>query len=341
MKAIKPVILLLLLTICSSCFDNANDGIQGIDSVICDTINLQVSERDNVVQFNNTGLNNPLWEATYSSQSVILKFAIRGGFHNDVKEYIFKFNKENGCLVFDHAYYLSTNLYDPPFVNHIIVNSIEIQEWNTDTLLSGKVTYARDIPANPEPPVTRNFWVELDTDDYFDEPILTPIYFNSCIGNLLPITLDLNNDGTDDFSFDYTQNSMTQFSPVKEEYMIVANSLDANNTILRPDNNNYDIPSIVFSPPFDSDNKRVYADIDKRLGYLIELPGNYNQYSYWVTHSDRYSDRDTEGYIIVKMTLNGQDHYGWIQLKLSVENCSFEIIDSYFNPTPNEHVSVP
>jgi hypothetical protein len=276
-----------------------------------------------------------IWKGKYSENSVEVNFSVKG-WEGETDLVGFVFRKKNNCIELDYAYYsffggcCDGSSYSLLSVNYINIDSFTIQEYIEDDKLVGQITF---LNPNTQTLVTIKFSYIFTPDDYFDSNI-SDVTFNDCFDTNFSINIDLNSDNINDFSITHNE---TDLLPDGTTHTIQINSLNENTIstkyIFLPH-------KIIFEPPFSSFISLGSNDItNHNLGRFSEYTSPLQNFNYWhSTEGATYNNIDD--YIIVKVEKDGLFYYGWIKIKIDYEDCIFEIVETYINPTPNEHISV-
>jgi hypothetical protein len=285
-----------------------------------------------------SSVRNPVdWQGKYSEQSVEVNYNYPTGFEGQNDTFGFVFKKEGSCINFDYSY----SNYDDPytgfsFVKPIEIDSFELQEYIEDIKIVGQITFYNPYTRETE---TKKFWYIYSTEDYFDTNT-TYVTFNNCTNSSIPISIDLNNDNIDDFSITSDEdNSPDHLIKYSIEVFSLNNNIILSNTSLSP-------YKIIFEPPFSSSNKREdNSYIENTLAVFAEYQPPLDNFNHWITTNwyGYYIDfiNSIDDYIIVKVEKDGLFYYGWIKIRVNYEDCIFEVVETYLNAIPNEHVSVP
>jgi hypothetical protein len=275
-----------------------------------------------------------IWKGKYSENSVEVNFSVKG-WEGETDLVGFVFSKKNNCIELDYAYYAffggccdgsSRSLLSVKYIN---IDSFTIQEYIEDEKLVGQITF---LNPNTQNLVTIKFSYIFTPDDYFDSNT-TDITFNDCIGTNFPINIDLNSDNVYDFSITLDD---TDLLPDGTTHTIQINSLNEN-TIL----STLTRYRIILEPPFSSSDSPGSSYINNyNLGIFREYTPPLQSFNFWFPNSFWRYKNNIDGYIVIKFEEGGLFYYGWIKIKIDYEDCIFEIVETYINPTPNEHISV-
>ncbi|WP_223033292.1 hypothetical protein [Hanstruepera marina] len=351
MKKILPFIGIVLLCLnCQNDDDNQdNSSIPEEETCEMQFDDLGLTESNAFITFTYSGISeNVAWTARYSENTVELSYNDYCGDECNSKN-IFIFKKLNDCIKYDYSYSVnnehSTGGYswiEEYFSEHDFI----IQEYLPDERLVGRlVTDNFGINENID------FWIDLTTDDFFIEEVPNYISFQNCMSDLLPFHIDVNNDGTHDFKFTYSQEVVDEFIfeniiPYKRSRInIKANNGD--HTILgiyfggvlsRAGLSNYDLPASTEDFPDEGNEYLSMTHYD----FLYENNYPYKQFNFW-TSQDGYAFETSnlsDIHYAIKMIVNGEPHYGYINFSILGNDCEIIIHETYLNPTPNEHIVI-
>jgi hypothetical protein len=337
MKLYKYISLVLFLSLLSSCGESLSEGIEG--SVICDITEIEVSESDNIVIPDNT--TPVLWKGSYTDTTMNINFTKDVGTDGETETMVFEFTKVNGCLQLDRGYkYYYGSYGDVSAVTQMYILELYINEWVVDKKFTGQVIY-RDH--HDKQIYTYNFWVEFTTDDYEVEDT-NYTYFSDCLINKFPIDIDVDKNGTTDYSIVYEEYRDTGNSPHFNSYEIKLVSADEeNNKILAPRSGSAPYP-IVFETPFATvDTKEYSSGLKNTLDIFYEFDAPYEKYNFFLNNNLTYKNtlkNNKEDYFLVKMYFGDKKFYGWIKFEFNAPNCEIEIIETFLNPIETKNVSL-
>ncbi|MAD98060.1 MAG: hypothetical protein CMB99_12105 [Flavobacteriaceae bacterium] len=281
-------------------------------------------------------LTNPIyWEGTFTDTTVEVHFTEVVDSNGETETLFFVFEK-NECLEIDRVFkYYDGKNFDTTNITEAEVLDFGIQDWTEDELISGFVTY---IDPHDKRTYSRKFRTRL-----FAKLPTTPLSFNDCIGQKLPIEIDLNSDGVADFSFDVETIEDVGNKPTYNEYKVVLKSNSNNNEILSPIRNSEPY-FVVFEPPFSSQNTQQYfGGVKKALDIFYEFEAPYEEYNLFLNNNLTYSEilnNNLPDYYLVSMVINGELYYGYIGFRFSSTDCRLNVLDKYLHNVPFEHIQV-
>lgn len=343
MKTFKHITFIALSFLLWSCNDSLNESVEG--SIICNTTEVVVSESDNYVH--KKTLEPVQWKGSYTTNNVQISFTETVGIDGETETMVFVFTKVDDCLQLDRAFkYYYGSYGDISAVTQMYLLEVYINEWVKDKKFNGQIIY-RDH--HDKLIYTHNFWIEFTEDNYEAEKT-NYTYFADCFLDDLPIDIDLNNDGNTDYTLNYEELRDTGNTPQYNAYTIKLISTDETiNEILSPKNSSIPYP-VIFEPPFSSENTKKYdankhnsEDVRNALDVFYEFDAPYEDYNYFLqnnlTNKKEFANKKDD-YYVVRMTFDGNSYYGWIKVDFSATNCYIEILDTYLNPTPDQHISV-
>lgn len=348
----------LFLLVCSIAIISCTK--ENLNTSSCTIPNLGVTNQDTAVVTN--GRVSP-WKVRYTETEIELYRTTIPQLHgeHDTIGYVFRkvtnLRGLNTCLEFSYGYRHGTGAYGNIDIGKTVsitkapVYSYQIQQWVENERLVGQLV----VPTNLFGGITTlKFWVEYDEDDYYEYENNTPSA-SECIDPFVPIHIDINNDGVNDFSFknevlDYSSANIFNLSRKINSFKVIPLN---NNSIL------YKVPldfsNLVFEPPFSTQNAsetQMPHFTNNTLAILEEFEPPYDRFDYWHFHNvsihyyhpdhPQYGfANDIDDYILVKLEKDGQYYYGWIKLLVKNHECVFEVLETYINPVANQHVSVP
>lgn len=321
----------------------------------CTYQNLGITNQD--TSFNGNS-NSYKWNVRYNQNQVELYIVLGYGHHgeHDTIGYVFQkvndLRSNSACLEFSYGYVHSTgyvgtiDLGKTRSIRSAPVHDVQIQEWIENERFVGQLV----VPANSTGGLsTLKFWVDYDSDDYYEYENNTASA-SYCIDPVVPMNIDINHDGIDDFSFQNVTLELNTGLPKKfSSFSIIPLN---NNIILERSPSSF--TNLVFEPPFSSANAYEIQNtnfITNALAILEEFEPPYDRFDFWhygnftihYYHPDHpYGfNNDIDDYILVKLEKDGQYYYGWIKLLVKNYECHFEILETYISPIPNQHVSIP
>jgi hypothetical protein len=337
--------LLFALTIISLIFLSCSDT-EKTDLENCQVTDLRITEFNGKKFIFNNGQLESDWEIRYSDElvEIIASHPYPNG-HGELIYYGYVFKKINDCLEFYYAYSIAENLwFGKESVRLINVVNVLIQDWEKDNLFSGEITEITETGNT----ITRNFWIEFDTTSEYDFSY-SPLTSENCINLVTGYKVDVNNDGIDDIAFEKFEipSNNTTLNEKSNSIKIVPLN---NNTLLRED-------LIFFEAPFNSVDMREYViqpigpsvfQYHDHIGLLVEYEPPFDRFNMWYYGGGFFYygansplTNAVDDYLVIKIEKNGAYYYGWIKMKIDFDNCQFEVLETYSNPTPNEHISVP
>lgn len=337
-KFFFKVFILFLFFSCSSKDENKKEIIDGI--LKCKNATILISEKDSIA-FDDDDSDPIYWVGAYNETSVKISFTKDIGFDDVTERHTFVFDKINGCLKIAHAY----KYYDGKKVDISAITGLEYlqsftQDWEVDKKFTGHLSYMD--PHNGKTYI-RKFWVEFSEEDYLEDVTNSQLFAN-CFSSRLPIEIDMNNDGNTDFRLDYDLIRNTGNNPSYSEYTIKLISSDNSiNYILSPKRNSSPY-SVIFEPPFSSRNTKQYFNgVKNALDVFYEFDSPYNKYNYFLNNNLTYTknfNNNIDDYYVVSLILDGEQHFGWIKFQFNSNNCSIDVLETYLNPNPNQHINV-
>lgn len=337
------IVILPFVILCSCETDIRTEGIEG--TVLCDRSNIEVTETDNIVLTNTT--ETVFWSGNYSENIVRIHFTKKLNNHGAAETLNFVFNKVDNCLQIDRGYeFYNGGISDINSITQVYILEAYIKDWEIDKKLTGQITY-RD---HHDKLIKKlNFWIEFKLDDYeVKDPNYN--YFSDCFTSKLPIEIDLDNDGTIDYSIlaeeiiDFANSPNFVFNTIK-----LVSKDETINEILSPRGVSIPFP-VIFEPPFSTENTRGYAankfksaDVKNALDVFYEFEPPYESYNFFLQNNLTYKkefDNDKNDYYAVKLIRNNESYYGWIKIDFNALECKVFVLDTFLNPNPNEHISV-
>ncbi|WP_250432602.1 hypothetical protein [Hanstruepera flava] len=354
MKRILPFIGIVLLCLnCQNDDDNPeNSAIPEEESceMQFDDLGLTVANEIFFAEQAGWTIDDTPWKGRYSDNIIELSFEGNCGPECGAKA-IFVFNKIGNCI--DYNYYYTVynqggNIFDTRSISEsFLLYELTIQEYIEDRLFVGRIsnTHQNEI-------YNIDFWIELNEDDYFTEEVPEYTSFQDCLGSQTPFNIDVSNDNNPDYSIIYNE-EIIQYHSYEVPYLkseINFTSTNPNNTILGYfDNFNgafygglqTTVNGTILSEDFTSESDSVY--IGEYHDFIGESEYPYKQYNIWTGREWNIYDNPgilSDWYIVVKMILNGEPHYGYINFSILGNDCEIVIHETYLNPTPNEHITI-
>ncbi|MBU3010011.1 hypothetical protein KO506_01175 [Polaribacter vadi] len=344
MKIYKYLTLILLLSILYSCDTvNTEEGIEG--TILCDLSDIGVTASDNVVVLDNS--ESAIWQGSYSDNSVRINYTKDLNDNNTTETLNFVFNKIDDCLQIDHGYeFYEGSTADISALTQVYVLEVSVQDWEIDEKFSGQITY-RDH--HDKLIKTLNFWVDFTIDDYIAEET-NYTYFSACFADKLPIEIDLDKDGTTDYTLLADEVIDFANTPNFVAYNIKLVSTDEEiNEILSPKGVSIPFP-VIFEPPFSTEDTRSYAankfdsaDVRNSLDVFYEFDAPYENYNFFLQNNLTYKKEfanDKDDYYALKLIRNDENFYGYIKLDFDAINCEINILETYLSETAEEHISI-
>lgn len=297
---------------------------------------LNVTEENSIAVANNTPV---FWEANYSDTLVRLFFKVPVGTDGESETFYFLLEKTEHCLTIDRGYkYYDGGVADISAITAMDIKQLFIQEWRIDEFLAGEIVYT-----DPHDKLTysKKLWVNLIEADYATDDFQ---FFAPCLGDQFPIDIDINNDGNVDFSFEIDRIDDIGNSPKFSSYTLLLKSTNLDeNQILSPINNKEPY-AVIFEPPFSSQNTRQYFNgLKSQLDVFYEFETPYEEYNFFLSNLLTYYDvlnNETDDYYLIKKVIDNQEYYGWIKFRLVVDECKFELLDTFLSNTPNQAIFV-
>ncbi|WP_339884823.1 hypothetical protein [Polaribacter vadi] len=335
-----PVFFIILIS-CET--KNTEEGIEG--AIFCNLYDLGLSDSDNIITPSDS--NPVVWKGNYSDNTVKISYTKDINKFGVSESLNFVFNKIDNCLQIDRGYeFYNGGFGDVSAITQVYVLKVTIQDWELNEKLSGQIIY-RDH--HDKLVKTINFWVEFTADDYFIEDT-NYTYFSDCFGDKLPIDIDLDEDGTIDYTIIAEEEVDFANNPNFVAYNIKLVSTDESiNEILSPKNVSAPFP-VIFEAPFSTENTRSYAankfnsaEVRNSLDVFYEFEAPYENYNFFLQNNLTYLKefRNTiPDYYAVKLIRNNQKFYGWIKMNFNALNCEIEVLDMYLNPNANQHINV-
>lgn len=310
------------------------------DKIVCSTSNIDVNKTDNIVIENND--ETVLWKGIYTDTFVKINYTKSVGSDGETETLAFVFNKIGNCLQIDRGYkFYEGGLFDESAITKMDILKVSIKDWIINKKITGQLTY---LDHHDKKTYELKFWVEFTEADYKIENT-DYTFFSNCIGNNLPLDIDLDKDGKADFILGYEENKNTGNTPNFSTFTIKLSSTkdDDTNLILSPkkDNSPY---FILFKPPFSSENTiRYKTNVKNTLEVFYEYDAPYQNYNHFLSNKLTYSENlqdNKDDYFLVRMTISGKHYYGWIKFQLKTNSCTIAILDTYLHDVEREHIYV-
>ena len=328
----KLFLLFLTIALFVSCLKDDNETLQ------CYYSDLGITEANGSSFLTNNGrrIN---WKVRHSEKFIeIYYFYGPSNGHGEYWEKGHLFERNNNCSKYLLSYNKGFGWYENLLeVRGNLNTNVVLQDWGNNGVFSGK--FFNDNSSS-------NFWVKLDTNSYynFNNNIQTT---KNCIDLVTPQNIDMDGDG------------ITDYQLLKKEQIIGTQQVSSlNNSVnIEALNNNSILKGntigILNEIPFSSNNQiSNIHESNNILGLLIDFEPPFDRYNFW--YSDHHYGinyyypyfphkgfaNNKDDYILVKLERDGLYYYGWIKIKVNYANCQFEVLETYLNPNPNEHVSV-
>lgn len=305
--------------------------------VKCDIENLQVTQNDSIAISSST---NPIfWKGFFKTNFIEINFTKNVGLDGETETFTAIFSKNNSCLKVERAYkFYDGKQVDISAITEVEILDFSIQNYEIDEFFSGIITY---LDPHDKEIYTRKFWIELQPDITENSNILL---FENCLGDKIPIEIDINNDKNIDFQLIAEEIKDIGNKPKFSSFTIKLVSTNTEiNKILSPKRNNSPY-FVVFEPPFSSENTAQYfAGVKNELDVFYQFEAPYENYNYFLNNSLTYSEilkNNRKDYFVVSLFLEGKQYFGWIEFQLDSANCDVKIVETYLNPDPNEHIFV-
>jgi hypothetical protein len=334
----KSIWLILLLSLFFSCEETpVFVAIEG--EIVCDVSEIEVSASDNVAIPDD--VSPILWEGTYTDNAVKISYTQKAGTDGETETLAFVFNKKGGCLQIDHGYkYYYGSVADISAVTEMPVFEFKMIDWEIDKKFTGQLVYKDHHTKQIN---TILFWVEFTEDDYEIEDT-NYTYFSDCLLTKLPINIDVDKDGTNDYTILYQKGRNIGNSPAYNFYEIKLVSTDEEKNEILALKGGKDQYPIIFEAPFSSEDTKTYSSgIKNTLEIFYEFDAPYENYNFFLNNNLTYKNtlkNNKEDYFLVKMNFGDKKFYGWIKFKYDVLNCEIEVLETYLNPIETEQVSL-
>lgn len=344
MRFYKNTLLILFYLFLVSCErEIQTEGIEG--SIICNFSDLEISEADAVAIADDTAP--VLWKGTYNNDFVTIGFTKALDDEGVSETLNFVFEKVDNCLKISRGFeFYNGGTADVSALTEVNVLEVYIIDWDIDKKLTGQIVY-RDH--HDKLIKTLNFWVEFTADDYFIESTDYK-YFSDCFADQLPIDIDLDNDGTTDYSLLAEEIVDFKNRPNFVSYTIKLVAIDEDiNEILSPRGVKIPFP-VLFEPPFSTENTRSYAankfnslDVKNSLDVFYEFSAPYESYNFFLQNNLTYKkqfENTKDDYYAVNLIRNNQNFYGWIKVDFNALTCEIKVLETYLNSNAEEHIYV-
>ena len=322
-------------------FSCANkNNLEEIDnSIKCDDSSLQITENDSIAISNST--NPVIWKGFYNSNLIEIYFTKNVGADGETETFTAVFSKIENCLKIDRAYkFYDGKQVDISAITEVKIIDFSINNWEIDFLFSGIIVY---LDPHDKLVYTRKFWVKLIPENSKNTPSKN-LFFTECLGNKMPINIDVNKDTITDFKLTYEETKDIGNKPNFSFFTIKLVSTNViNNQILSPIRGNSPY-FVVFEPPFSSANTKQYFDgVKNELDIFYEFKPPYEKYNHYLSNNLTYREilsNNLKNYFIISLLIDGKTYFGWIQFQLDTASCKVEIVETFLNTTPNEAVFV-
>ncbi len=345
MNTRKYLAIILIFTFLYSCnseieiIDIIGDGDENEVVINCTNTDIIVTAEDNIVI--NHATNPIIWNGTYNENNVSINYTKPVSTDGETETFKFIFNKVDECLKVERAFkFYDGKEIDVSAVTEINVSEFLTKEWEIDEKFSGQITYK---DPHDKQIYSRKFWLEFTEDDLETENT-NYLFFDSCFSSKLPIDIDINKDGIIDYKVVSEKIRDIGNTPKYNQYTIkLISTFEEDNQILSPRKNQPPY-SVIFEPPFTSENKRQYFnDVKNALDVFYEFDAPYQVHNYFLNNKLTYKDfleNNIDDYYIIKMRLNNKEYYGWIKLTFNANTCAIEILDTYLDENEGVHISV-
>ncbi len=335
----KFSLFLLFNLIFFSCSNQQKiDDLDDIPKIIkCDAENLQITENDSIAISNTT---NPVsWKGFYNATTININYTEIISSDGETEKFSVVFSKENNCLKVDRAY----KFYDGKeaaisAITEITILDFSFQNYTIDQLFSGIITY---VDPHDKEIYTRKFWIELQPDLGESSTILL---FETCLGDKMPINIDMNDDKITDFQLIAEKTKDIGNKPNYTIYTIkLVSTNTSNNKILSPKRSNSPY-FVVFEPPFSSENTEQYfGGVKNELDVFYQFETPYENYNYFLSNKLTYREiltNNKKDYFVISLFIGGKRYFGWIQFQLDTSNCAVKIVETFLNPISDEPIFV-
>jgi hypothetical protein len=336
---LRHLLILLLSYIFFSCSSSENIGPEADPDLIinCSNTEINVSEGDNIVIPHAT--NPVIWEGTYNDNRV--KISYTKPIVTESETFTFVFEKVGNCLKTERAFKLyDGKQVDVSAITEMNVSEFYIKEWEVDKKFAGILIYT---DPHDKQEYSHKFWLDF-TEENKETESTNYALFDDCLGSKLPIDIDINTDGIVDFKMISEKVRDVGNTPQFNRYVIkLVSTYENENQILSPKRNESPY-TVIFEPPFTSENTRQYFnEVKNALDIFYEFDAPYQSFNYFLNNRLTYKgflENEKEDYYLIKMRLDDNEYYGWIHIKFNSSSCTVAILDTYLSPNPDEHVSV-
>jgi hypothetical protein len=309
------------------------------ENLQCITKSLQITENDSIAISNAT--NPVIWKGFFNTTNVYINFTKIVGDDGETEKFTTVFSKDNNCLKIDRAYkFYDGKQVDISAITQVDIKNFTIQDYKIDEQFSGIISY---VDPHDKETYTRKFWIELQPE-IPENDTAEFLTFGTCIGNKIPINIDVNADILIDFKLIAEETKDIGNKPKFSYFTIkLVSTNTAINQILslKRANSPY---FVVFEPPFSSENTQQYfGGVKNELDVFYQFEAPYKKYNYFLSNNLTYKEilsNNLKDYFVISIFIGGKKYFGWIQFQLNTATCSVEIKEIFLNSTPNEHVFV-
>lgn len=335
----KLFIFLFLNLIFFSCSNQQKiDEIEEIPGILkCETENLQITENDSIAISN---ASNPIsWKGFYNDTSVRINFTRKVGDDGETEKFTTIFQKNNTCLKVERGYeFYDGKEVDISAITEVTMLDFSIQNYIIDEFLAGNITY---IDPHDKKTYIRKFWIELQPETSESENFFL---FENCLGDKIPIDIDMNNDKNIDFQLIAEEIKDIGNKPKFSYFTIKLISTNTTtNKILSPKRSNSPY-FVIFEPPFSSENTEQYfGGVKNELDVFYQFETPYENYNYFLSNRLTYSEilsNNKKDYFVISLFVGGKRYFGWIQFEFDSANCAIKIVETFLNPIADEAVFV-
>lgn len=305
----------------------------------CVTENLQITENDSIAIPN--PINPVVWKGFYNSQSVEIHFTEKISTDDETEKFSILFSKKDNCLKIERAFkFYDGNQVAISAVTEVTILDFAIQSYTIDEQFSGMIRY---LDPHDKEIYTLKFWTKLKQEDSENEPQET-ILFETCFGNKLPIDIDVNKDNQSDFQLTFEEKKDIGNIPKFSYFTIKLIPTNTTTNFILSQISTKSPFILVFEPPFSSENAKYYAEeVKNELDVFYQFEAPYENYNYFLNNKLTYRkilSNNLKDYFVVSLIINGKQHFGWIQFELNTDSCKVLIVETYFNPVPDNPVFV-
>ncbi|PQJ77708.1 hypothetical protein [Polaribacter porphyrae] len=333
-RIISVFFLIVVSTSCSSSPEK-EDIEDTNDTINCTTTDINITELDSIVIHNS---NPSIWKGSFSDNEIKIQFTTIIGVDDETENYTFILSKVNNCLKKERAYkFYDGKLVDVSAVTEMDILEFYVKDWEVNTYFSGLIVF-RD-PHNKRL-YSKKIWI-----DNFDAEEVTSqnLVFDDCLGVKLPIEIDVDEDNITDFILGFEESRNIGNTPKFNTYTLKLISTSTKNKILSPIKNTEPY-TIVFQPPFSSENtKQYFGGVKSELDIFYEYDTPYENYNYFLSNNLTYRgilQNNTPDYFVISKEIDGKEHYGWIKFELDTSNCVASVLFAYLNSNPETHVQI-